>query len=94
MPAAFQAPPKIAMTGAALRASSAILLCFLGVLGALGESPLFWVVFGGAVVVVAATSGGGGSSGGAGGSTPRKILDAHYAGRREGAGGSAPRETE
>ncbi|CAM9262265.1 unnamed protein product, partial [Ectocarpus sp. 6 AP-2014] len=67
MPAAFQAPPKIAMSGAALRATSAILLCFLGLLASLGESPLFWVVLGGAVVVVAAITGGG-SGGGEGGS--------------------------
>ncbi|CAM9461081.1 unnamed protein product, partial [Ectocarpus sp. 13 AM-2016] len=67
MPAAFQAPPKIVMSGEALRATSAILLCFLGLLASLGESPLFWVVLGGAVVVVAAITGGG-SSGGEGGS--------------------------
>lgn len=67
MPASFQAPPKIVMSGAALRASSAILLCFLGLLASLGESPLFWVVLGGAVVVVAAITGGG-SGGGEGGS--------------------------
>ncbi|CAM9566356.1 unnamed protein product [Ectocarpus fasciculatus] len=67
MPASFQAPPKIVMSGAALRASSAILLCFLGLLASLGESPFFWVVLGGAVVVVAAITGDG-SGGGEGGS--------------------------
>lgn len=67
MPAAFQAPPKIVMSGAALRATSAILLCFLGLLASLGESPLFWMVLGGAVIVVAAITGGG-SGGGEGGS--------------------------
>lgn len=66
MPAAFQAPPKIVMSGAALRASSAALLCFLGLLASLGESPLFWVALGGAVVVVAAITGGGRSGGGGG----------------------------
>ncbi|CAN0210816.1 unnamed protein product, partial [Hapterophycus canaliculatus] len=60
MPAVFQAPPKMTTSGAALRAGSAALLCFLGLVGSFGESPLFWVVFGGAVVVVAALSGGGG----------------------------------
>ncbi|CAM9953363.1 unnamed protein product [Scytosiphon promiscuus] len=63
MPTAFQAPPRTAASGATLRVGSAVLLCFLGLLGSLGESPLLWVVFGGAVVVVAALSGDGGYGG-------------------------------
>lgn len=68
MPVTFQAPVKMVASVAAVRAGSAVLLCLLGLLGSLGESPLFWVVFGGAVVVVAALSGDGGrGSGGEGG---------------------------
>lgn len=58
MPAGFRAPPNMAASGAGVRAGSAVLLCLLGLLGSLGESPLFWVVVGGAVVVVAVLSGG------------------------------------
>eukprot|EP00903_Cladosiphon_okamuranus_P006353 g6223.t1 len=66
MPSTFQDPRvKMVASGAALRIGSAVFLCLLGLLGSLGESPLFCVAFGGAVVVVAALSGGGG--GGAGG---------------------------
>lgn len=71
MPATFQAPPvKMVASGPALRVGSAVLLCLLGLLGSLGESPLFWVVFGGAVVVVAALSGGGGRGAGGEGGEP------------------------
>lgn len=52
------------VSGAGVRVGSAVLLCLLGLLGSLGETPLFWVVLGGAVVVVAALSGGGGGGGG------------------------------
>lgn len=48
----------MAVSGAGVRAGSAVLLCLLGLLGSLGESPLFWVVFGGAVVIIAALIGG------------------------------------
>lgn len=70
MPAAFQAPVKMAASGAAVRAGSAVLLCLLGLLGSLGESPLFWVVFGGAVFVLAALSRGGGPGPGGEGGEP------------------------
>lgn len=65
-------------SGATLRAGSAVLLCFLGLLGSLAGSPLFWVVFGGAVVVVAALSGGGGGSGGGSEQREGGIPVAHF----------------
>lgn len=70
MPATFQAPVKMAASSGAVSAGSAVFLCLLGLLGSLGESPLFWVVFGGAVVVVAALSGGGDRGAGAEGGNP------------------------
>lgn len=70
MPATFQAPVKTTASGAAVRAGSAVCLCLLGLLGSLGESPLFWVVFGGAVAVVAALGGGGDRPGGGAGGSP------------------------
>lgn len=70
LPAAFQAPLKMAASGAPVRAGSAVLLCLLGLLGSLGESPLFWVVFGGAVAIIAAMTGGGGDGAVGEGSSP------------------------
>ncbi len=70
LPAAFQAPLKMAAYGAPARAGSAVVLCLLGLLGSLGESPFFWVVFGGAVAIVAALNGGAGDGGVGEGSKP------------------------
>lgn len=78
MPADFRAPPKMAASGAGVRAGFAVLLCLLGLLGSLGESPLFWVVFGGAVVVVAALSGGVMGGGGEGDREEGGIPVAHF----------------
>lgn len=70
MPAVFQPSSNLAPSGPVRRAGSAVLLCLLGLLLALGASTIFWVVFAAAVVVVMALGTGGDGAGGREGVSP------------------------
>lgn len=66
MPAVFQPSSQLRPCGPVRRVGSALLLCLLGLLLALGASTVFWVMLAAAVVVVTMLGGGGGGGGGGG----------------------------
>lgn len=63
MPSVFLPSSGLVLPGYARRAAAAVLMCFLGLLLSLGESPMLWVVFAAAIAVVAALCDGGDGEG-------------------------------
>lgn len=78
MPAVFHPSSQLRPCGPVRRVGSALLLCLLGLLLALGASTVFWVMLAAAVVVVTMLGGGGGGGGEGGGEGGGVAPVAHF----------------